>query len=84
MKKGAIPDPHLYQPMQWNIKSPHPLNVISSNPFLGQQDQTLLWTWVTSAHLPTAAGVEVTMSNFNTQKYIINCAQNIGCTCSMC
>ena len=29
-------------------------------------------------------GVDVTMSKFNTQKYIIKCAQDIGYTCSMC
>ena len=28
--------------------------------------------------------VDVIMAKFNTPKYIIKCAQNIGCTCSMC
>ena len=29
-------------------------------------------------------GVDVIMSEFNTQKNIIKCAQNIGSECSMC
>ena len=28
-------------------------------------------------------GIDVIMSMFNTPKYIIKCAQTIGCTCSM-
>ena len=29
-------------------------------------------------------GVDVKMPKFNTPKNIIKCAQNIGCTCSIC
>ena len=32
----------------------------------------------------TVGGVDVTLSKFNTQKYNIKCAKNIGCTYSMC
>ena len=29
-------------------------------------------------------GVDAIMHKFNTPKYVIKCAQNIGCTSSMC